>query len=481
MKKNIIVSALLLLMPFFVEAQTLKGAYFMDSSVSRTKMNPAFAPRANYFQFTPIGNLSLGVTSNLELQDFLYPGANGKLNTFLHPDVSVSDFTSAIANHPNIDIDTDLTLLNFGFYTKRKSFWTVDLGLRAYVDTDIPHDLFTFLKKGTGLKGTNSFNVGNLNLYAGAALQASIGYSMDMSWLLKGLRAGIRARYIAPLAYAGINLENVRLTTSEDRWELVTEAYANAALQGLRAQVNLDTQETDLGFDLNQMLANKVLAGMGYSFDFGAEYELSIGSWFDGIALSFAFTDLGQIFYDRNAVHSFSSNGRFEWAGLENISTDTDFEGLADNLIEDAKKSLLNLTEEQTTSLWTSTMPRFYLGLEVPFLKKTMSLGLLYSARVSHSYTRHELTASYNLKPCKWFGLGLNYSFLNTTKTAGFILELTPRIGPSFTIGSDYIFWEFAPAEMVPVIGMMPTAYRLNLNFGIAFNLGSRYVREQKR
>ena len=130
-----------------------------------------------------------------------------------------------------------------------------------------------------------------------------------------------------------------------------------------------------------------------------------------------------------------------------------------------------------------STMPRFYLGAEMPFLKNTMSVGLLYSSRVSHSYARHELTLSYNLNPCKWFALGVNYSFLNTANTMGFIFELTPKGGPTFYIGADYlpVSWAKAPMLMgeTSAFNMIPLSARLNLNFGFALHLGSKHLKKK--
>jgi hypothetical protein len=140
-------------------------------------------------------------------------------------------------------------------------------------------------------------------------------------------------------------------------------------------------------------------------------------------------------------------------------------------------------------------MPRIYAGVELPFLKRTMSVGLLYSARFSHSYARHELTASYNITPCRWFALGLNYSFLNTTRSMGAVLELTPKAGPCLFVGMDYfpMEWAHAPVlesmlgeapQMLGKFGFktwaVPTSTRINLNFGLSFNLGSKHVNPKK-
>jgi hypothetical protein len=134
-------------------------------------------------------------------------------------------------------------------------------------------------------------------------------------------------------------------------------------------------------------------------------------------------------------------------------------------------------------------MPNVYLGVEVPFLYKKMSAGLLYSGRFSHSYYRNELTASLNITPTRWFALGLNYSFLNTAKTMGAILELTPKAGVNFFLGFDYLPLAYASAPMIseeipdflakkgftgcPV----PLSWRMNLHMGLSFALGSKYGR----
>jgi hypothetical protein len=134
-------------------------------------------------------------------------------------------------------------------------------------------------------------------------------------------------------------------------------------------------------------------------------------------------------------------------------------------------------------------MPNVYLGVEVPFLKNRMSAGLLYSGRFSHSYYRSELTASLNITPLKWLALGVNYSFLNTARTIGGILELTPRKGVNLYLGFDYLPLAFASAPMLmdevpPFLenmgfnGMpLPMSMRLNFNFGLSFALGSKYGR----
>jgi hypothetical protein len=118
--KALILILFAVLMPFMAGAQALKSSYFIDNSLNRNKMNPAFAPRTNYVQIPVAGNLSAGVTSNLDIPTFLYP-MNGELVTFLNSQVSARQFERALANHPHLDAETSLNLINFGFYTRKKS------------------------------------------------------------------------------------------------------------------------------------------------------------------------------------------------------------------------------------------------------------------------------------------------------------------------------------------------------------------------
>ena len=488
-KNNILVALVLLMIPAFAGAQVLKGSYFLNSSVNSHKMNPAFAPRANYFQLPGIGYTGFGMYSNLDLPLLTYP-VDGKLGTFLHPSVSVDQFRRDLPKHLHLDMDMETTILSFGGFNKKKAFWNFTIDTRVMADVDLPSDLLLFMKQGMGTE-SHKYNIGNINAYATGALQASFGYSRE--WI-KGLRAGFKVRAIAPMAYVGLNLEDVSLTTGADKWTVNTNGYLYTSMAGLDVKMSDGSLGTD--FDMNKFLSNKGLAGFGYSVDLGVEYTLEIGCPVDGLAFSLAVTDLGQIFYKKDCVSAFKNEGSMDWIGFhvdENLNVNVD-EAMAD--LESKASGLFNLSEMEHPQMFErSTMPRLYAGVELPFLKRTMSVGLLYSARFSHSYARHELTASYNLTPCKWFALGLNYSFLNTTSSMGAMLEFTPKAGPCLFLGMDYFPMEWASAPLLEsVLGeapslfksmgfktwTVPTSTRFNFNFGLAFNLGSKYVNPKK-
>ena len=75
-----------------VSAQALTGTYFLDNSLMRTRLNPAFSPRSNYFGIPVLSNTGVGVYGNLGAGSFLFP-KDGQLYTFLNKNVTVKELS----------------------------------------------------------------------------------------------------------------------------------------------------------------------------------------------------------------------------------------------------------------------------------------------------------------------------------------------------------------------------------------------------
>ena len=486
--KNILVSLVSILISVASGAQVLKGSYFLDSSVNRHKMNPAFAPRANYFQLPLVGNVGAGIYTNLNASTFWYPLENGKLGSFLHPSVSVKEFDRNLPNRMCIDAEVSTTLLSFGWFTRNKAFWNFTLDMNGEQAFDFPTGIFMFLKKGTGA-GKSGYDLASANGYTSAAVRASLGYSRE---IIDGLRAGIKVRAVFPAGYIGEIWDDMTLTASEESWRVDVDGKFYDATPGL--VIRPDSPITyDPAYMIEYMVENKRTVGVGYSVDLGAEYVLNVGCPVDGLTFSAAVTDLGSVFYKDDGLRAYAMSGSMEWKGINAGWEDMD--ALWDEFLEELKEMGKFSELDLDGKLVRSTMPRFYAGVEMPFLSRKMSVGLLYSSRLIHKRSRHELTASFNLKPAKWFALGLNYSFLNTRKTMGAILELTPKVGPAFYIGCDYFpmelyenmlleEWLGETPDILKSYGFSswpcPTTLNFNLNFGLAFNLGSKYANPKK-
>ncbi len=458
-KKFFVIATMVLLMPMTMGAQALKGSYFLDNSLNRNKLNPALTPTSTYFQIPAIGNLGTGIMSNLELSTFLYP-MDGQLYTFLNKNVSLEQFDAALARNPYMDLSMDMNLINFGLM-RDDGFWTVDVGIRVNADADVPRDTYIFMKKGMGTSGT--YDMGQAYANMAASLHAAVGYSRDLSDYVDGLRVGAKARVILPFAYVGMEFNDVSLTADPDKLTVAAKTAIHSA------GIDMASAEGDL----SPLFDNVGIRGFGFSVDLGAEYNLEFDGFINGLSFSASVTDLGLINYGAKSARTYTSEGTMDWTGFDKISFE---EGAMDSAMEDLKNGLSDLFNFKEagkgTSFSRSTLPSFYVGAEMPFMDNMMSVGALYSARKSYAHMRNELTLSYNVRPLDWLSAGINYSFLNVARTMGFVLELTPRVGPCFFVGFDYLPLSWAKAPENLGFSALPISMRMNLQLGLAVALG---------
>ena len=108
-----------------------------------------------------------------------------------------------------------------------------------------------------------------------------------------------------------------------------------------------------------------------------------------------------------------------------------------------------------------------------------MSLGLLYNAKFGYTSTRNELTLALNMRPGKWFNLGVNYSMLNAAKSVGWLIEFIPRSGIGCFIGSDYTFMEVFKVSsgsdgMFPIYAPL-NEVNFNFRLGCYITMGNKY------
>lgn len=458
----------MLLLPLMAGAQALKGSYFLDGSLQRNRLNPAFAPRASYFKLPIISNVGVGVYGNVGPADFLYP-KNGELYTFLNRNVTLEEFTKNLPARPLVDMELDTDILSFGFATRRGSFWTFDMGIRVDGQVGLPRDFLIFAKQGMAASDQR-YSLNGFEMYQTSAAYAALGYSRDLSRLVDGLRVGGKFRALFPLEHIGLTMGDSYLTLNQDKWTVNSSASGVVAASFMK--VNPEALSGDSEQEFLEMNTGTVgPAGFGFAFDLGAEYRLSVGSVVDGMTFSLSVIDLGAYFFGKDKVQGLESKGTAVYEGIKDIELggDADLSGSMDAL-KDEFLALANL-QETANPMYNSigTGAKIFAGVEYPFLKDKMSVGLLYSGKFGYSKMINDLTVSYNLNPCKWFNFGINWSFLNSYKTMGWILEFSPKAGVDFFIGSDYTFFEVMPKYFLPVDKMW-----VNARFGLSFMLGGK-------
>ena len=300
----------------------------------------------------------------------------------------------------------------------------------------------------------------------------------NLSDFVKGLTVGGRVKILAAADRLDLRADNLNLRMSSDQWNVSTDASAMVALKGLDL-----AQLDDNSFDFSLNSGNLGLAGMGAAFDLGAEYRLYINRFFDSVRFSASVTDLGFINYYADAMQQFRTSGNVVYEGLDGISFGKDMDlGQTFDKIKDEFMKILDLEETvPQKNVLSRIRPNLYLGVEAPFLWNRMSLGLLYNAKFGYTSTRNELTLALNMRPGKWINIGVNYSMLNAAKSIGWLLEITPRNGVGFFLGSDYTYLETATLYTVPIgnrginLNVPLNEVNFNLRFGCYITMGNRY------
>ena len=474
--KKFYITLIVCLLPLIASGQALRGSYFSEYSIYRNKMNPAFTPRSSYLGFAAIDNLGLGLTGNIGAADFIYPSGD-KMLTFMHPDVSSETFLNNLPANPHFDVDVDTDILNLGFFTGKNSFWTIGLGIHADAEFNIPKELFTFLKNGAAAD-PQVYNIRNTSLIANAYAELSLGYSHDFSDLVKGLRAGARVKFLAGLAKADVRINNLNLTMGSEMWSVAADASAYLALKGANIGLTEDKKISGFDYDMSQM----GLAGMGAAFDFGVEYRLYINRFFDSVRFSASVTDLGFINYGADGIQQFkSAGGTVQYEGLNDITfgEEMNFQETVDQIKDEFMQMIDYDKVASPGAVHSRIRPNLYVGAEVPFLWNRMSLGLLYNAKFGYTSTRNELTLALNMRPGKWFNLGVNYSMLNAAKSVGWLIEFIPRSGIGCFIGSDYTFMEVFKVSsgsdgMFPIYAPL-NEVNFNFRLGCYITMGNKY------
>ncbi len=443
--------------------------YFVSDYTFNHNLNASFAPDHGYFGIPVLNGLNIGLYSNIGVSNFLYPQKDGSLALFLNNNVSSKEFLSKLKDINSFNLDLSMDLINFGWFTNRNSFWSVDIGLNVDAATSLPKELFGFLKNGMNADPT-VYSIRNTTLSGNAYAYVSVGYSTDIN-IIEGLRVGGKVKFLASAAHFNVAIDKLNLELGSDAWNALSSGYGNAYLSGLTLVNDPATGNfSGLEFDPSRL----GLAGMGAAFDLGAQYTLSLGTIFDGIRLSAAVSDLGFIKYNKDAAQKIELGGEMAFSGMENISLgseDNGFSGAIDEVVNDLT-SLVNMKAypggESEVSMITT---KLRIGLDYSFLKNTMNVGLLYSANFGKFYDTHEMTLAWNYKPVHWFDVALSYSFMKTQSTFGALISLTPRKGLNFFIGSDYVALKWTPF-FTPVNEAIANIY-----FGISVPFSGKHRR----
>lgn len=441
-------------------AQNLNSGYFTDGHLYRHTLNPAFGNDQSYVAMPALGNLNVGMNSNLRVDDILF-NVNGRTALFLNPQVSTSEFLDGIHDKNKITENLRLQILGTGF----KAFGgynTFEINARQDLGLNIPGSLFRLAKEGIENK---TYDISNFNAHAGGYAEIALGHSRQIN---DQLRVGAKLKVLLGIANIDANFKKAQLTLGENEWIGITDAEIQASIKSMKYEI----EETERGPEGEETTHKYVsgldidswgINGFGLAFDLGAEYKLD-KNW----AFSASLLDLGYIGWNNNYVASTNGERQINTDKyIFNVDEDASnsFENEADRLME-GLSALYELQDNGDMGSRSKALAAtMNLGVQyTPDFYDKLSFGLLNSTRMAGKYSWTEFRLSANVAPTNIFSASANMALGTYGTSFGWLLNFHPN-GFNLFVGMDHTLGKLAK-QGVPLSG------RANVNIGINFPFG---------
>jgi hypothetical protein len=441
-------------------AQNLNSGYFTDGYLYRHTLNPAFGNDQSYVAMPALGNLNVGMNSNLRVDDILF-NVNGRTALFLNPQVSTSEFLDGIHDKNKITENLRLQILGTGF----KAFGgynTFEINARQDLGLNIPGSLFRLAKEGIENK---TYDISNFNAHAGGYAEIALGHSRQIN---DQLRVGAKLKVLLGIANIDANFKKAQLTLGENEWIGITDAEIQASIKSMKYEIE-ETERGPEGEETTHKYVNGLdidswgINGFGLAFDLGAEYKLD-KNW----AFSASLLDLGYIGWNNNYVASTNGERQINTDKyIFNVDEDASnsFENEADRLME-GLSALYELQDNGDMGSRSKALAAtMNLGVQyTPDFYDKLSFGLLNSTRMAGKYSWTEFRLSANVAPTNIFSASANMALGTYGTSFGWLLNFHPS-GFNLFVGMDHTLGKLAK-QGVPLSG------RANVNIGINFPFG---------
>lgn len=430
----------------------LTSSYFMPGSTFRGELNPAFRPSRGYVSLPAMGGTSASFFSNSLTVDNLFYPQDGKLETFLNPNVDAQEFLSSIAENNNLNVNANTKILGVGTYVGR-GFVTFDVNVKADVQANLPYELFDFLKNS---KGGQTYSLAGTSATASALAEVAVGYSRE---LFTGFTLGVRGKYIGGLAHANVHFDQLDLAFNEDAWSVTSRGVADVAMNGLSIPTNA---EGVWDFNGIQMQIPSALAGSGMAIDLGVTYDLGFAR------LSASALNLGFMKWKGESIQRGVASGSYTFSGVE-IGSD-----VTSNPLEGAEfTDFIQLKPTAAEDISSKLTSDIVLGAEVPLIGNLLSVGVIYDITMRELYNSSKLTLAATLTPTSWLSASATYSSFGAQVSGAETFGVALNFHPSWInlfVGTDYMIKEVTP-QFIPV-----SQNKLNLYFGVSVPLArSKY------
>lgn len=409
-------------------AQNLNTGYFNDGYLYRHELNPAFANDQNYVAMPALGNMNLGLNSNIGIDNIFF-NVNGRTTTFLHPDVSVSKFTDGINSENKISNNLKMQILGAGFKAWG-GYNTIEINVRENLGVTVPGSLLKMMK--TGLEN-ETYDISAFGAHADAYAEIGLGHSRE---IIEGLRIGAKIKFLLGIANLDAKFNKAKLTLGKDAYTADVNAEIQTSVKGLTYETETEMrgpQIDEFGNPIAQTEHKYVsgadvdgagLNGFGLAFDLGAEYKLD-KNW----KFSAAVLDLGFINWSNNMVASTNGDKHFT---TETFILDPNDEDQNDAHLDKMEEDLAALYELQDNgdkgSRTRAIGATLNFGAEyTPDFYDKMSFGLMNATRIAGDYSWTDFRLSANVSPVKCFSASASFGVGTYGASFGWLLDVHPK------------------------------------------------------
>lgn len=303
MNKNLLLSlaALLLAASASLNAQTAQEALFLKDYRLGFRYNPALM---NEGDFLSSGQLGTVKRNNVGAAAFLYPGADGKLVTFLHPSVPSADALNAFKDDNYLTGELNYNVFSYGI-RRGEAMHTFESNLRVFYGANLPGELFSIAKLGTSAV---RYDISNVRTEGNVYFELAYGYARRLSDVVS---IGARIKLLAGMYNAGYHITRLDLDVTDEAVRTTFEADLNLTNRALEFATGEDGY---LG--LKDLAFHGILnwpTGGGLAADLGIVVTPS-----EYLTLSASVLDLGgMLWYLGNRS---TASGTAEFAGFDQIA-----------------------------------------------------------------------------------------------------------------------------------------------------------------
>ena len=458
-----------------VMAQDMNSSYFTDAFLYRHDMNPAYGNETGYVAIPVLGNLNVHLRGSLGIGDLFFknpnygqPGAK-QTATLLHPAISADEALSGLNRGLNkLLVGIDIPIASVGF-SSFNGYNTIELRNRTSVGASVPYEFFEFAKR----MENKEYHFEDMGARGWNYLELAFGHSRN---IFDNLRVGAKVKLLFGVAYADVDMDNVRAKLDGDHWVIEGKARGELNMKGATFKEKEEEYKSRPGtykrVDGIKVSGFSPINGFGLGLDLGGIYQFKNCSveWLNGLKASLALTDLGFISYG-NMIVAESSGQSFNFDGFNNFAVKDNgsgqtFKEQREEVVDKFRDfaNLENKPEESGGSKSHGIGATLRFGLEYPLpVYDKLTFGFLYTHRYNDIYGWSEGRLSANYSPLKWLNGGINLGFSSFSTEMGWVLNIHPG-GFNFFVGMDYMMGKTGK-KMIP----LDSNVCLNMGFNITF------------